>query len=129
MLVGCCCGSVLTSIVAGSDPKTETVYVEATETVTQPAVTAVPATQPESCMRAIEQAKAMLSSASRIASVTDKQLDILNKAYQAILLKDTRMLNEAADEQTQLDLSLGRNKTEVLVPYQTTMDGLATCQG
>lgn len=71
----------------------------------------------------------MLSSASRIASVTDKQLDILNKAYQAILLKDTRMLNEAADEQTQLDLSLGRNKTEVLVPYQTTMDGLATCQG
>lgn len=125
--VACCIGGLVGA--SGTQPETEVVYLEReSPTGNQPPVT-VTQTQklPESCLVAIQRAKQLMDEASNIASANGKQIDIMSKAYQAILLGDTEMLNDAAEEQRELEMALAHDSAVALVPYQQIQDGLQTC--
>jgi hypothetical protein len=125
-LVSCCAGGILSSAFSGT-PETREIYVESDpQTVTQPPVT-VQRELPESCIQAIQHARDLLDKASNVASANGRQLDIIDEAYQAVLLGDTQALNAAAQKQIALDLELSSDKAKALIPYQQIQDGLQTC--
>lgn len=65
-------------------------------------VTVTKTSFPKECIKALEDIQKYLDAAAKIASVSGKQLDILDAAYQAILLRDTKKLNDLADRQRTL---------------------------
>lgn len=69
---------------------------------------------PDSCQRALAGTQKYLESAAAIASANDKQLDIFSAAYQAILAKDWRKLNDLSEEQRRLESTLAPDTSKVL---------------
>lgn len=101
-----------------------------TETVviTAPARPAPRPTIPESCQRALTGFEKYLDGASRVASVTDQQLDIFEEAYQAILLRQYKKLNDLSERQRTLDSTLASDKANVLPNYQSLKKDIAQCR-
>lgn len=116
-VVGCAIGAVL--------KPAEVQYVEspsaAASTQPQPTVTITKTVtvheMPEACSRALKSASEILEQAAVTASASDKQLDILSEAYQAILQKDWRKLNTIADKQRALERELAQSNVEFLPGY------------
>lgn len=131
ILLACCCGNRWNAASSPLDSEVNYVQTQAEDIPSAAPTVTVTVTQklPESCIQAIQSARDTLTAASKIASVNGRQLDIIDMAYQAILEGDTAKLNAAAEKQIALDLELGSVKAEALIPYQKTMDGLATCLG
>lgn len=82
---------------------------------------------PDTCIKAIAAATKILDAAALIASVHEKQLDLMDDAYQAIALKDTQRINAVATKQRDLGRKLSDANAAALPSYQATKDGLATC--
>lgn len=137
--LGLCCS--VPSWIGGADPVSQFGPVApvapapsvVTVTVPGPAVT-VTETQsvvvglPQTCWDAIHQAGKLLDDASAIASAGNRARDLISQAYQAALMGDTVKLNKAAQGLMDLDSDLASHNSVVLPPWQSIMDGLATCQ-
>lgn len=119
------CGGALTGNAYEPDPQTVYVQVQVTASP-NPTVTKVESL-PVSCLRAIDDARRVIAQASSVASATDKQLDLLSRAYQAVLLGDTQKMNAASEGIRALDAQISHDKVAVMIPYQQIMDGLSTC--
>jgi hypothetical protein len=130
--VSCWIGGILTghwtdntedTVQAQPKPSVVTVYR------TEPANTqlAAPARVPESCTEAIRNVRRVLKQGSKLASSTDKGLDILSEANQAALRGDTKGMNKASTDLRNLSDDLQGDKVSVLLAYQDIVDGLATC--
>jgi len=130
-----CCGCGVGGSIARAIFGDKTVYVQTRsdepKVEPQPSTVTVTVTTtpqiPESCRQSIRDMLSIIDAASRITSASSQQLDILSKAYQAILLGDTSRLNEAADLQRQLERELGHDQVTVQRPYEQIKDGIATC--
>jgi hypothetical protein len=118
-------GGVLSST-QPQPPETKTIYVPATQAGNQPPVTAQPSMS-DSCLVAIKNATQLLQQASHVGSSTDKVLDAISQANQAALKGDTKGMNAASMKLRALDLELSHDKAAVMIPYQSIMNGLATC--
>ena len=127
-LVGTCTGGALaSSATPKQDWQPQTTVIQPTTVVVSPLVQTQQVPVPASCLKAILQAEAVLKAATAVADSGDRELDIISQAYQGVLAKDGKKLNDAAGEQRELQLELAKSQAEVILPYQQLMDGLATC--
>lgn len=120
-MVGCVIGAVF--------KPAEVQYEETAPATPRPAVTVTKTVtdMPEVCRRALKSASEILEQAAATASVSDKQLDILSEAYQAILQKDWRQLNTIADKQRTLERELAQYNVEFLPGYLEVKRDLEKC--
>lgn len=82
---------------------------------------------PEACTRALKAAAKVLDAAADTASASDKQLDILSEAYQAILDRDWRKLNTVADKQRELERTLSAPNAKFLPGYLDLKRDIESC--
>lgn len=82
---------------------------------------------PSPCSKALAAMQKYLESAAKITSVNNAQLDIMSDAYQAILMKDWKRLNEIEERQRQLERTLAAPKVEVMEPYTQVKAELDEC--
>lgn len=132
-LLGACCGGAFTATgmpLNERDP--QPVVAQPTQAVSPP--TPVQQTQPqqqvqlpESCLKALVQAEALLDSAVAVANASDPTLDLLDQAHQAIALKDIKKMTAAATGIREQQTKLMTAQVKVLLPYQQIKNGLATC--
>lgn len=83
---------------------------------------------PKSCVQALEDFDRYLDAASAVGGANNQQLDIIGKATQAILLKDWQMLGSAAEDQRNLERSLGPASSKVLPVLISVKKGMSKCR-
>lgn len=103
---------------------------QATEPDPSPTVTVTKTVTalPESCERAIAAMSTYLDGAQAMSAANGKQVDIMRDAYQAILLKDWKALNDLTERQRALEVSLQPASEGLLLRLADVKKDLTRCQ-
>lgn len=94
-----------------------------TETVTK-TVTRLP----ESCERALRDFAKYLDAASAVSSMGGRQMDILDRAFQAILSKDWKALNQLREDQRRLESDMLPASSKVIPELKDVQEEMIQCQ-
>ncbi len=123
LAVGLGCGGVIEKKSAHqADGFTEP---QAVVTVT---VTETKAAMPESCKRVMAGWEKLLHNAAAITSANGEQLDIFSEAYQAILSKDWKKLNELTERQRALEHKLSDDTFKLMPNLKELTEDIKTCR-
>lgn len=79
-------------------------------------------------MQALHDFGLYLDAAYAISGVNNQQLDLMDEANQAILLKDWRALAKLTERQRNLERELGPASAKLLPVLIKVKDGLKQCQ-
>lgn len=102
-----------------------TVIAPANHPVSSPV--AVNPAQPDTCIKAVQQALRILEASRVVASASNKQIDFMSEAYVAIATKDVQRINAVITKMRALDAELSDPRLTALPTAQEVKDGLATC--
>lgn len=83
---------------------------------------------PKSCRDALAAFDKYLDAASAVGAANNQQLDIIGAATQAILLRDWKMLSKTAEDQRNLERSLGPAASKVLPVLISVKEGMNQCR-
>lgn len=82
---------------------------------------------PKPCTKALAAMQKYLDSAAKITSANNAQIDIMSDAYQAIMMKDWKRLNEIEVRQRQLEHTLSDPTVQLMEPYKQVKSELDQC--
>jgi hypothetical protein len=82
---------------------------------------------PDSCRRVMEGWEKYLHAAAEITSANGAQLDIMSEAYQAILQKDWKKLNDLTDRQRKLEHDLSGETLKLLPNLEQITKDIKQC--
>lgn len=83
---------------------------------------------PPECEEALRGIQQYLDSAANVASVNDKQIDIMSEANRAIITKDWEKLRELTVRQMTLESTLANDNAKVLPAYRDLTESLNACR-